>query len=164
MYRLSKLAELLTSDPEGTRKLLSVPALLSESPTLNSGPAWDRTSTFDRQIVATMVDPVVFLVTKQPGSNNPFSMGITLGRVPANDIPIDDSSISRFHAYFQKDERSGKWVLCDAESKNGTHVDDVKLVPGQREELTDGCQLRFGEVALRFIEPGSIIAKLREPR
>ncbi|MDP3498917.1 MAG: FHA domain-containing protein [Myxococcales bacterium] len=56
----------------------------------------------------------MFFVEKVPRTGNAFALGVTIGRVESNDIIIDDSSISRFHAWLQLDAKKG-WMLCDAE-------------------------------------------------
>ena len=45
------------------------------------------------------------------------------------------ASVSRFHAWVQLDEKAGVWFLTDAESKNGTWLDKVKLTASTRTKL-----------------------------
>ena len=54
---------------------------------------------------------------------------ITLGRAPDNDVVVPDVSISRFHA-FVKEGASGRWLMQDAGSTNGTTVNG-QSVPRQ---------------------------------
>lgn len=98
-------------------------------------------------------EPVILLIEKTPGSKNPFAMGVTIGRVETNDIAIDDASVSRFHAWLQHDERANAWFLTDAESKNGTWLDDVKLAASVRTKLKDGSVIRVGDVHTTFLMP-----------
>lgn len=69
---------------------------------------------------------------------------------------VDDGSVSRFHAWLQKDERTQQWSLTDAESKNGTWVDGVQLAGKQRVTLRDGASLKFGEVVMTFHLPDTL--------
>ncbi|HEX6197059.1 MAG TPA: FHA domain-containing protein [Jiangellaceae bacterium] len=70
----------------------------------------------------------------------------TIGRTPAAEITIDDSTVSRAHAELV---RSGlQVVLTDLGSTNGTRVNDQPL-DGSR-ELRDGDVVRLGSVELRF--------------
>jgi pSer/pThr/pTyr-binding forkhead associated (FHA) protein len=85
-------------------------------------------------------------------------MGITVGRVGTNDVVIDDPSVSRFHAYFQHDERKGGWTLTDADSQNGTRVNGQKTVGHQ--QLEDGAKLTFGDIVTWFLEPERFCAWL----
>ncbi len=106
--------------------------------------------------------PAVFELEKTPGSKNPFAMGVTLGRVDTNDLVIDDVSISRFHAYFQQDLKTGGWNVVDAESKNGSWLNAVKLVKNIRTAVASGDQLRFGEIKLIFLDAAGLLAHLEQ--
>ncbi len=101
-------------------------------------------------------EPIVFFVEKLAGTNNPFAMGVTIGRVESNDVVVDDGSVSRFHAWLQQDERSHQWSLTDAESKNGTWVDGVLVSARQRVTLKDGARLKFGDVEMTFFLPATL--------
>ena len=150
---LSKFA--ITPLPEGNA---GPPALVWErapSPLTDSG-HWEMTDAgqmIDRPRVG---DPLVFFIEKGQSTNNPFAMGVTVGRVENNDLVVDDASVSRFHAWFQLDERSGQWTLTDAESKNGTWVDGARLEARQRLTLRDGAQLKFGDVEMIFFLPPTL--------
>jgi hypothetical protein len=101
-------------------------------------------------------EPVVFEL-KKADKQNAFAMGVTVGRIDSNDIVIEDHSVSRFHAYFQKEPRSGEWFLVDAESKNGTWAGPLKLALNAKALLTDRTKVRFGDIELEFLLPSSII-------
>jgi pSer/pThr/pTyr-binding forkhead associated (FHA) protein len=107
-------------------------------------------------------DPLVFALAKQTGKTNAFGLGITLGRTPNNDVELDDPSVSRFHAYFQKDEQSGVWHVVDAESFNGSVCDGERLQPNRPAPVHDGSQLKFGGVEMRFLLAKAFEAMLRE--
>jgi pSer/pThr/pTyr-binding forkhead associated (FHA) protein len=102
-------------------------------------------------------EPVVFELKKKADKQNAFAMGVTVGRIDSNDIVIEDHSVSRFHAYFQKESRSDGWLLVDAESKNGTWAGPLKLEPNGKARLTDRTKVRFGDIELEFLLPGSIL-------
>ncbi len=107
-------------------------------------------------------EAIFFHLRKEPGSANPFAMGITLGRTDTNDIPVVDGSVSRFHAYFQQDPRTAAWRVVDADSKNGTWLGPLKLTPSTPYPLTDGARLRFGDIEMTFWQPASFIAHVKE--
>ncbi len=107
-------------------------------------------------------EPVILPIEKVAGTKNPFAMGVTIGRVETNDIAIDDASVSRFHAWVQHDERTNAWFLTDAESKNGTWVDDVKLAPSARTKLNDGAIIRVGDVRTSFFLPDRLMTWIRD--
>lgn len=96
-------------------------------------------------------DPLVFEVFKSTKKANAFAMGITLGRTETNDLPVDDDSVSRFHAWLESDGR--EWRLVDAESRNGTWLGALKLSPRKPEALPDGGRIRLGNVELVFMLP-----------
>src|SRR5262245_17892535 len=77
---------------------------------------------------------------------------ITVGRAPDNDVVVPDASISRFHAYV-KEGADGQWLIQDAGSTNGTHVNG-NAVPRQGSgspiALKTGDDVRLGQVELTF--------------
>ncbi|HEY1107260.1 MAG TPA: FHA domain-containing protein [Opitutaceae bacterium] len=164
MLRLSELATAAKNDPEGTRQLLTVPALVAESAALGTlTPDWELTAKVKEKVAALSTDPVIHFLRKVPNTGNAFTQGITLGRLVSNDIPVEDNRISRFHAWFQKDERLDEWALTDAESRNGTWLEERKLAPAKREVLTNLARLRFGHVEFRFLLPTTLQALIATP-
>jgi len=164
MLRLSELTHALKTDPDGTRQRLSTPALIAESAALGViGADWELTAKVRAKVTASSTDPLVYLLRKQEGTGNAFTQGITLGRLVSNDIPVEDNSISRFHAWFQKDERLDEWALTDAESRNGTWLEERKLAPAKREVLTNLARLRFGHCEFRFLLPSTLQALIASP-
>ena len=107
-------------------------------------------------------EPVILPIEKVANSKNPFAMGITIGRVETNDISIDDASVSRFHAWLQHDERLNAWFVTDAESKNGTWLNDVKLAASVRTRLEDKATIRLGDVHTTFLLPERLTEWVRE--
>ena len=106
-------------------------------------------------------EPLVFELKKGNAKQNAFGLGVTVGRADSNDVPLDDASVSRFHAYFQKDPKNG-WKLYDAESSNGTWVGALKLKGKGGEVVSDKSRVRFGDVELSFLEPKSFLAFVQE--
>jgi len=138
----------------------TVPGLLWEAPatTMTDSEHWEMTDAGQAMMRPRAGEPLIFMVEKGPATNNPFAMGVTVGRVESNDIVVDDGSVSRFHAWLQKDERTQAWSLTDAESKNGTWVDGVQLAGKKRVTLRDGASLNFGEVLMTFRLPAALKA------
>lgn len=101
-------------------------------------------------------DPLVFDLKKGSSKNNAFAFGITVGRTENNDIPLDDKSVSRFHAYFQQDPKSG-WQVIDADSRNGTSVNGVKLEGKVPVQVRSGAKLRFGSVEMTLFSPDAFV-------
>lgn len=125
--------------------------------TAAQGESWEQTR--GHQEHAPLAgDPRIFRLEKAGKANNAFAFGITAGRVENNDLVLDDNSISRFHCFFKIDERTHEWSVTDAESKNGTWADGVKLEGNKRAVLHDGSRVRIGDAELKFMLPPSFLA------
>jgi hypothetical protein len=59
------------------------------------------------------------------------------------EIPIHDPGVSRRHAHFLR-LRGGRLAIIDLASANGTGVNGVGLLPGERCELYDGDVVTMG--------------------
>jgi len=74
-----------------------------------------------------------------------------LGRQAANEIVIDNTWISSFHAEFRSG--NGSWLLRDLQSSNGTSVNGVRIT---EQLLRNGDRLAFGQLEAVFvIAPGA---------
>jgi pSer/pThr/pTyr-binding forkhead associated (FHA) protein len=102
-------------------------------------------------------EPIVFPIVKN--QENAFGRGITVGRTGNNDVVLDDGTVSRFHAWFQR-EPDGRLYLADAGSKNGSFLAGVRMPPRRPAPLTDGCRLRFGQVEVSFYLPDGFLKLL----
>jgi serine/threonine protein kinase len=70
----------------------------------------------------------------------------SIGRTTGNDIIIPDLTVSRQHALLRFE--SGRWVVEDKNSANGTFVNGVRIRWPQ--PLSEGDQLRFGDEIVIF--------------
>ncbi len=147
----------------GSRGLaLEAPVLVWESVELRPGEVpYQNTEAGTFQTRPRTGDALVFELKKGPSKQNAFAVGITVGRAETNDVPIDDVSVSRFHAYFHHDLKTG-WKLYDAESSNGTWLGALKLTPKTGEPIGDRSRVRFGDVEMTFYEPKSFSAFLQK--
>ena len=153
---LSQLAMKLFVNPKPDSDP-TVPALVWEAPPtkLTDAGHWEMTDAGQAMKRPRTGEPLIFLVEKGTSTNNPFAMGVTVGRVESNDIVVDDGSVSRFHAWLQRDERTKEWSLTDADSKNGTWVDGAQA--GKLKVLLrDGARIKFGDVMMEFFLPASL--------
>lgn len=76
--------------------------------------------------------------------------GVTIGRVPDNDIRIDNPAVSSHHARIYWD--NGHFVIEDAKSMNGTYVNDKRVTA---QVLGDNDVVLIGKHTLIFkAEPG----------
>ncbi len=159
---LTTLATLFLNSRSVFKASLKNPVLIWKAPPSEvSGQSWQGTHSGVGPSRPHEGAALVFDVLKDSSKQNAFAMGVTIGRVDSNDIPLDDVSVSRFHAWLQKDPREG-WVLCDADSKNGTCVDGTRLKPNQKVPVKDKAKLKFGEVEVIFLEVDALIAMMEE--
>lgn len=68
-----------------------------------------------------------------------------IGRSRACDLVLGERNVSSQHAVLEWCE--GRWEIQDLHSRNGTHVDEVRLAAGARAILRAGARLRFGRDA-----------------
>jgi diguanylate cyclase (GGDEF)-like protein len=77
---------------------------------------------------------------------------VKIGRdVEDCDIIINDSGVSRVHARIER--RRGKHRLIDLGSKNGCHVDGVRIT---ELELADGVQITIGKSVLKYLRLNAV--------
>ena len=91
------------------------------------------------------------LVTPDGTREFPLSAGPnTVGRENA-DVLLAHSTVSRRHATITVEGDHA--YVEDAGSTNGTTVAGVKIAPGEKADLTDGCEIVFGSFALKYQAP-----------
>jgi hypothetical protein len=160
--RLSELAAQWKKDRRSTELSLVVPVLLLEALGEGARESWEQTGAIVVGRLPERSDPQVFFVEKAARTGNAFPMGVTIGRVESNDIIIDDPGLSRFHAWLQQDPKTGGWLLCDADSKNGTQLDGEPVTSGAKVALRDGCVVTLGQASLRFLLPKTLLELLKQ--
>jgi eukaryotic-like serine/threonine-protein kinase len=77
------------------------------------------------------------------------SGAVTLGRSEDNDLALDDPQASRHHARIESD--GDHYQVVDLDSRNGTFLGDVELLPGIPEVWGPDQALRIGETWLRLV-------------
>lgn len=75
----------------------------------------------------------------------------SVGRQPGNDIVLNTSAVSRYHAQFHIS--GGRVYLVDLGTVNGTFVNDVQVDPGGRVGLANGDRIVMGDMMLVFSTP-----------
>jgi pSer/pThr/pTyr-binding forkhead associated (FHA) protein len=147
----------------GTRILTVTPATgsapdpVSESTaTIQIGLGGDKSETSDRAlnpVDAAAVDALpighaLLVVQKGPGSGSRFLLDadtVQAGRHPDSEIFLDDVTVSRQHAVFQ---RSGDtFTVSDAGSLNGTYVNRDRI---ETVHLKDSDEVQIGKYRLVF--------------
>ena len=73
---------------------------------------------------------------------------VTMGRTPANVLPLPHPSVSRAHADLRISPEAV--ILTDRNSANGTFVNDMRLAPEQPVQLVHGSVIRIGPFVIRY--------------
>lgn len=73
---------------------------------------------------------------------------VSLGRGAANDVVVEDDSVSTQHARLEYLE--GGWRIIDLASTNGTYVGGARIAPETPTPLPAGAGFRLGAVQLDF--------------
>ncbi len=83
---------------------------------------------------------------------------LTIGRVPSNDLVIDNMAVSSAHAkiYLETD----KFVLEDLSSLNGTFVNKQRI---RKSGLKNGDEISIGKHTLVFMDEGGLPPEKLEP-
>ncbi len=91
----------------------------------------------------------VLVVTAGPGAGRVFPLNdmsaTSVGRAKANDIVLEDLSVSSEHCRIRSEE--GSFIVHDLKSTNGTFVNEKKV---SRHPLAAGDVLKVGETILQF--------------
>ena len=88
-----------------------------------------------------------------------FSERVTLGRARNSDVVLRHESVSKFHAWFARDEQNAYFV-ADASSRNGTWRNGVVLSGAETARLASGDLLRFGSVEATYCDAATLHAAL----
>ncbi|MBF4163773.1 FHA domain-containing protein [Nocardioides acrostichi] len=124
--------------------------------TISIGLSESRSETSDRQLKpvdAAAVDALpeghaLLVVQRGPGSGSRFLLDadrVAAGRHPDSEIFLDDVTVSRHHAEF---ERSGStFTVTDSGSLNGTYVNRDRI---DTVRLGDGDEVQIGKYRLVF--------------
>ncbi|MDN4161945.1 FHA domain-containing protein [Nocardioides abyssi] len=116
----------------------------------------DKTETSDRQlnpVDAAAVDALpaghaLLVVQRGPGSGSRFLLDsdvVTAGRHPESEIFLDDVTVSRRHAQF--DRTGDTFTVSDVGSLNGTYVNRDRI---DKVQLKDGDEVQIGKYRLVF--------------
>ena len=92
------------------------------------------------------------LLRKRVGGDTAYKDRISVGRARNKDIVLRHPSVSKFHGWFEVDER-GTFYFTDADSKNRTRVNSITLFPRERSAVQSGDTIRFGSVEAFLCAP-----------
>ena len=137
------------------------PAIVTGSNTLTvdedypEDPEVDGTLPYGKELPPE-IDLEVYPLAKKAGAS--FADKITIGRTLNNDVVINDSSVSRLHAYIRRD--AAGWIVADAGSKNGSWLRGERLEARREKALPSRAVIRIGEVELTFYTAVDLFAAL----
>ena len=115
----------------------------------------DGTLPYGKELPAE-TDLEVYPLAKK--TNASFQDKITLGRTLNNDVVVNDTSVSRLHAYIRR-EGNG-WIIADAGSKNGSWLKGARLEPRREVPIPSKAVIKLGEVELTFYTAADLFAAL----
>jgi hypothetical protein len=75
---------------------------------------------------------------------------ITVGLSSTCDVVINDQSLSKQHAWFERTS-NGNWRVWDNDSLAGTQVNEKPLKPGEPKLVVTGDKITFGYVDTTFL-------------
>jgi len=101
-------------------------------------------------------DLEVYPLAKKAGAS--FQDRITIGRTSNNDVVLNDTSVSRLHAYIRRDGQG--WIVADAGSKNGSWLRGTQLDARREIALPSRAVIKLGEVELTFYTAADLFAAL----
>ena len=84
---------------------------------------------------------------------------LTIGRAPDNQMVLQDQQASSHHAEIRPDTQG--YLLVDVNSRNGTFVNEQRLMPQTPRLLISGDVIRIGETRLTYATGGEDEATVR---
>lgn len=83
-----------------------------------------------------------------------------VGRSRELEMVLAHTSVSKFHAQIVVND--GQAILTDLYSKNGTRLNGQPLESGGHRQLKSGDEIAFGDVVVRYFEPGELYDELSQ--
>lgn len=94
------------------------------------------------------------------GQRTELQQGVlTIGRAPDNQMVLQDQQASSHHAEIRPDMQG--YLLVDVNSRNGTFVNEQRLMPQTPRLLISGDVIRIGETRLTYATGGADEATVR---
>ena len=109
----------------------------------------------DLQTISRLADDTALLIaTRGALSGSRYLLDedeVTVGRDPRADILLDDSTVSRQHAVFRRE--NGAYTVIDAGSLNGTYVNRQRL---DKATLKNGDEIMIGKFRLIYFTNSAV--------
>ena len=109
----------------------------------------------DLQTIPRLADDTALLIaTRGALSGSRYLLDedeVTVGRDPRADILLDDSTVSRQHAVFRRE--NGAYTVIDAGSLNGTYVNRQRV---DKATLKNGDEIMIGKFRLIYFTNSAV--------
>ena len=109
----------------------------------------------DLQTISRLADDTALLIaTRGALSGSRYLLDedeVTVGRDPRADILLDDSTVSRQHAVFRRE--NGAYTVIDAGSLNGTYVNRQRV---DKATLKNGDEIMIGKFRLFYFTNSAV--------
>ena len=109
----------------------------------------------DLQTISRLADDTALLIaTRGALSGSRYLLDedeVTVGRDPRADILLDDSTVSRQHAVFRRE--NGAYTVIDAGSLNGTYVNRQRV---DKAALKNGDEIMIGKFRLIYFTNSAV--------
>lgn len=113
-----------------------------------SGDSGPLPSVQDPALAAVEPGSHVLLIVRGPAAGTRIELTgthMTVGRAADTDVFLDDITVSRQHANFDRD--GDNWILVDLGSLNGTYVNRQRV---DRVELRNGDEIQIGKYRFHY--------------
>jgi hypothetical protein len=102
----------------------------------------------------------VIAVKKAPEA--PAQDRVFMGRSETNDICVPHKTVSKLHAYFQRDALPTlRWSVVDTGSSNGTRHNGLKLPPRAKVQILDGDTVVFGRCVFQWMTARTLYERVQ---
>lgn len=88
-------------------------------------------------------------ISEVPLSLKPGGKRLSVGRVSDNELPLNDTSVSKIHAALTLNPQ-GTLLIADTGSTNGTYINGRRIAYGEARQIEEGDVVGFGDVEVRF--------------
>jgi FHA domain len=117
--------------------------------------AWEARAPFNARVLRSRLARALYFALplhKRPDASRSGSSRITVGRTRNNDIFLGNATVSKFHAWFERDDNDVFYV-ADAASSNGTRLNGIAIGRHAPTAIASGDDLRFGAVTTTVCLP-----------
>ncbi len=101
-----------------------------------------------------------WVISVRKAAEAPSQDRVFLGRSETNDICVPHKTVSKLHAYFQRDPQPLKWSIVDTGSANGTKHNGNRAPPRAKVEILDGDTLVFGRCVFQWMSARSLYERV----